>query len=63
MARNLDPFKLSSPRIFLVRMMVFLILAGLVVTVLYKQVIVAFMSNPGLNGLIIAVKLSFHLAA
>jgi hypothetical protein len=55
MARNLDPFKLSSPRIFLVRMMVFLILAGLVVTVLYKQIIVAFMSNPGLNGLIIAV--------
>jgi hypothetical protein len=55
MARNLDPFKLSSPRIFLVRMMVFLILAGLVVTVLYKQIVVAFMSNPGLNGLIIAV--------
>jgi hypothetical protein len=55
MARNLDPFKLSSPRIFLVRMMVFLILAGLVVTVLYKQIIVAFMSNPGLNALIIAV--------
>jgi hypothetical protein len=55
MARNLDPFKLSSPRIFLVRMMVFLILAGLVVTVLYKQIIVAFKSNPGLNGLIIAV--------
>src|SRR6267154_1763427 len=55
MARDLDPFKLSSPRIFLVRMMVFLILAGLVVTVLYKQIIVAFMSNPGLNALIIAV--------
>src|SRR6195256_5862318 len=55
MARNLDPFKLSSPRIFLVRMMVFLILAGLVVTVLYRQIIVAFMSNPGLNGQIIAV--------
>src|SRR5258708_8405689 len=55
MARNLDPFKLSSPRIFLVRMMVFLILAGLVVTVLYKQIIVAFMSNPGLKGLIIGV--------
>jgi len=36
-------------------MMVFLILAGLVLTVLYKQIIVAFMANPGLNGLIIAV--------
>ena len=38
MARDLDPFKLSSPRIFLVRMMVFLILCGLVVVVLHKQI-------------------------
>src|SRR3982750_2477319 len=55
MARDLDPFKLSSPRIFLVRMMVFLILCALVVVVLYKQIIVAFMANPGLNALIVAV--------
>jgi hypothetical protein len=55
MARDLDPFKLSSPRIFLVRMMVFLILCGLVIVVLHKQIQVAFMANPGLNGLIIAV--------
>jgi hypothetical protein len=57
MARDLDPFKLSSPRIFLFRMLVFLILCGLVVTVLYKQIVVAFMANPGLNGLIVAVLL------
>src|SRR5436309_2028361 len=55
MARDLDPFKLSSPRIFLVRMMVFLILCGLVVVVLHKQIVVAFMANPGLNALIVAV--------
>ena len=55
MARDHDPFKLSSPRIFLVRMMVFLILCGLVVVVLHKQIVVAFMANPGLNGLIVAV--------
>ncbi len=55
MARDLDPFKLSSPRIFLVRMMVFLILCGLVVVVLHKQIVVAFMANPGLNALIIGV--------
>src|ERR1700752_5405226 len=55
MARDLDPFKLSSPRIFLVRMMVFLILCGLVLVVLHKQIVVAFMANPGLNGLIVAV--------
>jgi hypothetical protein len=55
MARDLDPFKLSSPRIFLIRMMVFLILCGLVVVVLQKQIVVAFMANPGLNALIVAV--------
>jgi hypothetical protein len=55
MARDLDPFKLSSPRIFLFRMMVFLILCSLVVVVLHKQIGVAFMANPGLNALIVAV--------
>jgi hypothetical protein len=55
MARDIDPFKLSSPRIFLIRMMAFLILCGLVVVVLHKQIVVAFLANPGLNALIIAV--------
>jgi hypothetical protein len=44
--------KLSSPRIFLVRMLVFLVLCALLVVVLYKQIIVAFFANPGLNLLI-----------
>jgi hypothetical protein len=57
MARDLDPFKLSSPRIFLVRMLVFLILCALVVVVLYKQIWAAFLANPGLNGLIVGVLL------
>jgi hypothetical protein len=47
--------KLSSPRIFLVRMLVFLVLCGLVAVVLYKQIILAFFANPGLNALIGAV--------
>jgi hypothetical protein len=57
MAKDIDPLKLSSPRIFLVRMVVFLILCALVVVVLYKQIVVAFMANPGLNALIIGVLL------
>src|SRR5438552_15660719 len=57
MAQDLDPLKLSSPRIFLVRMLVFLILCALVVVVLYKQILVAFLANPGLNALIIGVLL------
>jgi hypothetical protein len=55
MARDFDPFKLSSPRIFLVRMLVFLILCALVVLILYKQIWAAFLANPGLNALIIGV--------
>jgi hypothetical protein len=49
--------KLSSPRIFLVRMLVFLVLCTLVTVVLYKQIILAFFANPGLNALIGAVLL------
>ena len=55
MAKELDPLKLSSPRIFLIRMLVFVILVGLVGFVLHKQIEVAFMANPGLNALIIGV--------
>jgi hypothetical protein len=47
-----EPTKLSSPRIFLVRMLVFLVLCGLVMVVLYKQIVLAFFANPGLNALI-----------
>src|SRR5213595_3582258 len=57
MAKDLDPLKLSSPRIFLVRMMVFLILCALLLVVLYRQIWTAFLANPGLNALIIGVLL------
>jgi hypothetical protein len=53
--KDLDPLKLSSPHVFLFRMMVFLILGGLVAFLLNKQIQVAFMANPGLNALILGV--------
>lgn len=57
--------KLSSPRIFLVRMLVFLVLCALLMVVLYKQIMMAFFANPGLNALIggvllIGIILSFR---
>ena len=55
MARDIDPFKVSSPRIFLVRMFVFLILCGLIVIVIHPQILTAFKANPPLNALIIGV--------
>src|SRR5215470_17555560 len=55
MAQDIDPFKLSSPRIFLVWMVVFLTLFALIVIVLYKQIWAAFLANPALNTVIIFV--------
>ena len=55
MAIELDPLKLSSPRIFLFRMLVFVALFGVIVFLLRKQIQIAFMSNPALNALIILV--------
>jgi len=54
---DIDPFKVSSPRIFLVRMLLFLVLGALLVIILYKQIWAAFLANPGLNGLIVCVLL------
>jgi len=54
---DIDPFRLSSPRVFLLGMLVFLILLGLLAFILYQQIQRAFMANPGLNGLIIGVLL------
>ena len=55
MASNGDPLRLSSPRIFLVRIIVFLILIGFVALILYRQIVGAFMANPALNALIFMV--------
>jgi hypothetical protein len=65
MASTLEQAQLPSPRIFLVRMLVFLILCGLIAFVLQHQILNAFMANPWLNGLIVGVLvvgilLSFH---
>src|SRR3954454_23540798 len=49
---DIEYTKLSSPSVFLVRMLVFLVLCALVGVVLYKQIIQAFFANPGLNALI-----------
>jgi hypothetical protein len=57
MANNSDQVQLASPRIFLFRMLVFLILCGLIGFVLQKQILNAFNANPWLNGLIILVLL------
>ena len=46
---------LTPPRIYLIRMAVFLVLAGFIAFILYQQIWAAFMANPGLNALILGV--------
>ncbi len=55
MAADLDPYRLSSPRVYLLRMLVFLILVGFVALILHRQIRTAFLANPGLNSLIFFV--------
>ncbi|WP_289036227.1 flagellar motor protein MotA [uncultured Roseibium sp.] len=57
MARDFDPYSLSSPKAYLSFMIIFLVIVSFIAFILYRQISVAFMSNPGLNGLIIMVAL------
>ncbi len=50
-----DALPLTPPRIYLIRMAVFLVLAGFVAFILYRQIWEAFLANPGLNALILGV--------
>lgn len=52
-----DPGKLSSPQVFLLSMLIFLAIAGFIAAILYRQISAAFVTNPGLNGLILGVLL------
>src|SRR6476659_8641852 len=56
-ARDIDLSKLSSPRIFLVVMLVFLVLLGLLAFVLEDPIWRAFKANPSRNAVIIFVLL------
>jgi hypothetical protein len=52
---NAELRPLSSPRIHLVRIGVFLVLVGFAAFILQRQLVAAFFGNPGLNGLILGV--------
>jgi hypothetical protein len=54
-AREYDPYKLASPQVYLWRMTIFLIIAAFIALILHQQIYNAFMANPGLNAVIIAV--------
>ncbi len=53
MSDHEQTFSVARPTIYLARMIVFLVLAGLIAAVLFPRIREAFMANPGLNGLIL----------
>ncbi|MDZ7823102.1 MAG: MotA/TolQ/ExbB proton channel family protein [Ahrensia sp.] len=53
--RKFDPYKLSNPQVFLLSMVIFLVIVGFLAAILYRQISTAFVTNPGLNGLILGV--------
>lgn len=55
MSLQTDRYQLESPRTFLVRMVIFLIIIGFLAAILYPQLSGAFSANPGLNGLIVGI--------
>ncbi|WP_026480584.1 flagellar motor protein MotA [Ahrensia sp. 13_GOM-1096m] len=53
--RKFDPYRLSNPQVFLLSMVIFLVIVGFLAAILYRQISTAFVTNPGLNGLILGV--------
>lgn len=57
METELERPKLITPKAFLVRMIIFLIIVGFLAAILYPQIERSFIANPSLNGLILFVLL------
>lgn len=55
MAQQYDPYHLASPTVYLLKMIIFLILVGLIGVVLSPYLFEFFEANPFINGLIILV--------
>jgi len=53
MSQNYDPYRLASPAVYLVKIIIFLVLVGLVAAILSSQLIVFFWANPFINSLIL----------
>ena len=50
-----DPYRLSSPRFVLLSMAIFLAIVAFLAAILFRQISVFYVTNPGLNSLIIGV--------
>lgn len=55
MSQQYDPYRLASPLVYLIKMVIFLVLVALVAVILLPQLLDAFWSSPFINGLILFV--------
>ncbi|WP_116654732.1 flagellar motor protein MotA [Pelagibacterium sediminicola] len=55
MSQHYDPYNIASPLVYLIKMVIFLVLVGLVAIILLPQLLDAFWSSPFINGLILFV--------
>ncbi|MDB5561899.1 MAG: flagellar motor protein MotA [Hyphomicrobiales bacterium] len=55
MTQSYDPYRLSSPTVYLIKIIIFLILCALVGAILYDTVLKFFWANPFINSLIFFV--------
>ena len=65
MSQTYDPYRLASPGVYLVKILIFLVLVALVAAILFTQLLVFFWANPFINSLIfltmlIGIVLSFR---
>jgi hypothetical protein len=65
MTQGYDPYHLSSPTVYLVKIVIFLVLVALVAAILFTTIVTFFWANPFINGLIffalfIGIFLSFR---
>jgi hypothetical protein len=65
MSQGYDPYHLASPAVYLVKIVIFLILVGLVAAILFTNIVTFFWANPFINSMIffalfIGIFLSFR---
>jgi hypothetical protein len=53
MSQNYDPYRLASPAVYLVKIIIFLVLVALVAAILYSELVRFFLANPFINSLIV----------
>ena len=53
MSQNYDPYRLASPALYLVKIVIFLVLVALVALILSAQLLIFFWANPFINSLIL----------